>query len=70
MSNPNDPAQSTDPYQEPPNSTVDDWHGQIVENAAEQADEALDGGESEDEAAARYEEAVESTEGAAERDRP
>ena len=33
--------QSADPYTEPPNSTVDDWHGQEVERDFEAADEAL-----------------------------
>lgn len=68
MSNPNDATYSEDPYQEPPDSTVDDWHGQIVEEATEKADEALASGASEDEAERVYDEAVNSTEGAAERD--
>ena len=30
------------PYTEPPNSTVDDWHGQELAAEAERADELLD----------------------------
>ena len=59
MSNPNTPSESTDPYQEPPNSTVDDWHGQIVSDAAEVAEEALAGGADDEEAEARYDQVVE-----------
>ena len=59
MSNPNSPSESTDPYQEPPNSTVDDWHGQVVDEAAERADDALQAGESPEEAERRYTEAIE-----------
>ena len=69
MSNPNDPTRSTDPYQEPPNSTVDDWHGQIVDEAERRADEALASGASTEEAERRYEEAIDDADGAAERDR-
>ena len=59
MSNPNTPSESTDPYQEPPNSTVDDWHGQVVDEAAAKADEALEQGESSEEAERVYDEAIE-----------
>ena len=31
-----------DPYQEPENSTVDDWHGQEVAEDAERIEETLD----------------------------
>lgn len=67
MSNPNDPSQSSDPYQEPENSTVDDWHGQIVDEATEEADAALADGASSEEAERRYDEAIEGADGAAER---
>jgi hypothetical protein len=30
------------PYTEPPNSTVDDWHGQELAREEERADELLD----------------------------
>jgi hypothetical protein len=33
--------QPDDPYVEPANSTVDDWHGQEVQRDIETADEAL-----------------------------
>lgn len=36
-----DPVQSNDPYVEPANSTVDDWHGQDVQRDADLAEEAL-----------------------------
>ena len=68
MSNPNDPSGSTDPYQEPPNSTVDDWHGQIVDDAEARADEALESGASPQEAEQRYDEAIADADGAAEHD--
>ena len=58
MSNPNQPNESTDPYQEPPNSTVGDWHGQVVDDATEQAEQALDDGASRDEAEDEYNEAI------------
>ena len=35
---------SDDPYKEPENSTVDDWHGQKVDREMEKA-EADDGGD-------------------------
>lgn len=31
-----------DPLQEPDNSTVDDWHGQVVDAQAERADELVE----------------------------
>lgn len=34
--------QPEDPYREPANSTVDDWHGQEVDADAEAAESALD----------------------------
>ena len=33
--------QGADPYTEPPNSTVDDWHGQEVSRDFDAAEEAL-----------------------------
>lgn len=33
---------SSSPYLEPPNSTVDDWHGQEVQRDVDVADEALE----------------------------
>ena len=33
---------TNDPYQEPDNSTVENWHGQRVERDAELADELVD----------------------------
>ena len=33
--------QPDDPYEEPANSTVDDWHGQDVQRDADLADEAM-----------------------------
>ena len=36
-----DQVQSDDPYVEPANSTVDDWHGQDVQRDTDLADEAL-----------------------------
>ncbi|MEZ5237004.1 MAG: hypothetical protein AB7O92_11230 [Acidimicrobiia bacterium] len=35
-------GESTDPYQEPPNSTVDDWLGQRVQRDEALADELID----------------------------
>ena len=32
--------QPDDPYKEPDNSTVDDWHGQKVDRMKEEAEEA------------------------------
>ena len=45
------------PYQEPENSTVDDWHGQELAREAERADRLVDeaGGDVE-EAEARFDE--------------
>jgi hypothetical protein len=37
----NTPQKSEDPYVEPPNSTVDDWHGQDLKRGQELADEAM-----------------------------
>ena len=37
-----DPQQSDDPYVEPENSTVDDWHGQEVQRDIDAADAALE----------------------------
>ena len=34
--------QPDDPYKEPENSTVDDWHGQKVDRDAEKAEPAED----------------------------
>ena len=68
--NPNTPSESSDPYKEPPNSTVDDWHGQVVDEAMSEADAALAAGASDEDAEERYDEAVQQAEGAAERDRP
>jgi hypothetical protein len=36
-----DPQPQGDPYTEPANSTVEDWHGQEVDRDVEAADEAL-----------------------------
>jgi hypothetical protein len=34
--------QNDEPIREPPNSTVDDWHGQEVDRDIEAADEAME----------------------------
>lgn len=36
-----DPQPSGDPYTEPANSTVDDWHGQEVQSDIDDAERAL-----------------------------
>jgi len=47
---------SEDPYTEPPNSTVDDWHGQEVERDMAAAERALEeAGGDEDRAAELFE---------------
>ena len=58
MSNPNTPSKSTDPYQEPPNSTVDDWHGQVVKDATEKAEEAMKQGAEPAEAEKEYDDTI------------
>ena len=67
--NPNDPSQSTDPYQEPPNSTVEDWHGQVVDRAAEEADDALARGAGAEEAEQRYNKTIDQEKDRTERGR-
>ena len=54
MAEPTNPKDT--PYQEPENSTVDDWHGQELARAEERADRLVDeaGGDT-DEAEARFE---------------
>jgi hypothetical protein len=42
MSTPRQEPQSDSPYEEPPNSTVDDWHGQEVQRDVDAAEAALD----------------------------
>jgi hypothetical protein len=37
-----DPQPQSDPYTEPANSTVDDWHGQEVDRDAQAADKAME----------------------------
>lgn len=51
-----DPQPSGDPYTEPANSTVDDWHGQEVQADIDAAERAVDeaGGDL-DEAEKRFE---------------
>jgi hypothetical protein len=36
------PYKEDNPYQEPKNSTVDDWHGQVVDRDEERAEELLE----------------------------
>lgn len=52
-----DPQPSGDPYTEPANSTVDDWHGQEVQADVDAAEQAVDeaGGDMQ-EAERRFEE--------------
>jgi hypothetical protein len=38
---------------EPPNSTVDDWHGQVAQRQEEVADEAMDDADGDEERAER-----------------
>lgn len=50
-----------DPYQEPENSTVDDWHGQEVDRMEQRADEAVDAADGDmREAERRFEEGEDS----------
>jgi hypothetical protein len=38
----NNPYKEEDPHKEPKNSTVDDWHGQVVDRDEQRADELLE----------------------------
>jgi hypothetical protein len=55
------PNHSPDPYTEPPNSTVEDWHGQDLARGQELADEVMaESGGDQAEAERRFDDEIDS----------